>query len=152
MSKLKEIIDLPPTWLLACIAAAWWLSSNAPLYTLNFPYQSVVGWGIIGSGLTLGAYAIFAFWRFKTSVIPRQTPKALISDGPYRMSRNPIYLADLIVLAGCIVLFGAVSAVPLVLVFWLAMQHRFILPEEKVLHETFGEEFAAYCRAVRRWV
>ncbi len=152
MFKLRDVLDLPPVWLIACIASAWALSIKAPVLKISFPFQNALGWGLIGLGVVLGAYAVFAFWRFKTSVIPRQTPSALISDGPYRLSRNPIYLADLIVLAGCVVLFGAVSGLVTLVVFWAAIQYCFILPEEKVLHETFGAEFAAYRGAVRRWV
>ena len=152
MAKLMELIDLPPAWLVACIAASWVLAENAPIMMLSHSAWTVIGWALVAAGLALGLYAIISFWRFKTSVIPRQTPSALINDGPYRFSRNPIYLADLIILAGCIALFGGLSAVCTLPVFWLVMQHRFILPEEAVLTETFGADYEAYCRSVRRWI
>lgn len=152
MAKLIEFIDLPPVWLVACIAAAWGLAMSAPWVQVSLPYQDVAGWGIIGLGAALMVYAIAAFWRFKTSVIPRQTPSALIDQGPYRISRNPIYLADLMILAGIVVLLGAVSALITVPLFWAAIQHRFILPEEAVLKETFGAEYETYCASVRRWL
>lgn len=152
MAKLMEIVDLPPVWLVACIAAAWALATKVPVFEISFPFQAAASWGLIGLGLLLGAYAIIAFWRFKTSVIPRQTPSALIDQGPYRLSRNPIYLADMIILAGCVLLFGALSAVLVLPVFWAAIQYRFILPEEEVLRATFGTDYTDYCRDVRRWI
>ncbi len=152
MAKLFELIELPPVWLVACIAAAWWLSRELPLLLLAHPFWDLLGWALIAAGLALAFWAMFAFQRFKTSVIPRQIPSALINDGPYKFSRNPIYLADLIILAGCVALFGGLSAVFTLPLFWAAMQYRFILPEEKVLSETFGDVFKAYCRSVRRWI
>ncbi len=152
MSEPIEFIDLPPVWLVACIAAAWGLTINLPILETSLPFQSWVGWGLIGLGAALMVYAIAAFWRFKTSVIPRQTPSALIDQGPYRISRNPIYLADLLILAGIVVLLGALSALVTVPLFWAAIQYRFILPEEAVLKETFGAGYEAYCASVRRWL
>lgn len=152
MSKLLEFIELPPVWLIACIGGAWWLSEEVPLIKLSHALWDVLGWALIAAGLGLGLWAILAFRRFKTSVIPRQTPSALINDGPYRFSRNPIYLADLIILAGCVLLFGGLSALVTVPLFWAAMQYRFILPEESVLSETFGDVYKAYCLSVRRWL
>lgn len=152
MSKLIELIELPPVWLIACIGAAWWLSQEAPLMQFTHPFWDFLGWALIAAGLVLAFWAMLAFRRFKTSVIPRQTPSALINEGPYRFSRNPIYLADLIILAGCVALFGGLSAALTLPLFWAAMQYRFILPEENVLNETFGDVYAAYCRSVRRWL
>ncbi len=152
MSKPIEFIDLPPVWLVACIAAAWVLAMNLPIVDVSLPFQSLVGWGLIGLGAVLMIYAIVAFWRFKTSVVPRQTPSALIDQGPYRISRNPIYLADLLILTGIVVLLGALSGLVTLPLFWTAIQYRFILPEEEVLKETFGADYQSYCRSVRRWV
>ncbi len=152
MSRPIELIDLPPVWLVACIAAAWGLAAYVPVLQVSVPAQSVAGWVLIGAGAALMLYAIAAFWRFKTSVIPRQTPSALIDTGPYRLSRNPIYLADLLVLVGIVLLLGALSAWITVPLFWAAIQYRFILPEEAVLRETFGAPYEAYCRSVRRWL
>ncbi len=152
MAKLRELIDLPPVWLVACIAASWMLADAFPIFVLSHFVWTVIGWALVATGIGLGLYAVVSFWRFKTSVIPRQTPSALINDGPYRFSRNPIYLADLIILAGCVALFGGLSAAITLPVFWWVIERRFIVPEEAVLSETFGAEYEAYCRSVRRWV
>ena len=152
MAKLIELIDLPPVWLVACIAAAWALANHAPVLGVALPFQEVAGWTLIVLGAALMVYSIAAFWRFKTSVIPRQTPSALIDQGPYRISRNPIYLADLLILAGIVLLLGALSALVTVPMFWAAIHYRFILPEETVLKETFGAAYETYCASVRRWL
>ena len=151
-ARFSDFIDLPPVWLAGCILVAWGLAQAAPLITFTSAVWQVVGWGLIAAGLLLAVWAMVAFRRFKTSVIPRQTPSALIDEAPYSFSRNPIYLADLIILAGCVALFGAVSAVVTLQLFWAAMQHRFILPEEEVMRQTFGARYDDYCQGVRRWV
>ncbi|MEM1201332.1 MAG: isoprenylcysteine carboxylmethyltransferase family protein [Pseudomonadota bacterium] len=152
MAKLMEFIDLPPVWLVACIAGAWILAENAPIVMLAHPALTVIGWALVAAGIGLGIYAVISFWRFKTSVIPRQTPSALIDDGPFRFSRNPIYLADVIILAGFVVLFGGLSAIITLPLFWWIIERRFILSEEVVLKASFGADYDAYCQAVRRWI
>ena len=140
-------IDLPPVWLLACLVASWLFPVT--LMMLRVPWLAA-GLLIVAVGLTLAAVMEFA--RARTTVIPRQTPTALISSGVFRFSRNPIYLADLLFLAGLSFWFGNVTGLVLVPALAFILQHRFILKEEERLQGEFGEEFESYRARTRRWM
>lgn len=96
--------------------------------------------------------AVWEFVRARTTVIPRRMPSALIRSGVFRFSRNPIYLADLLFLAGFSIWFGNVLGLLMVPVLALILQRRFILPEEERLAAEFGEAFQSYRNSTRRWI
>jgi protein-S-isoprenylcysteine O-methyltransferase Ste14 len=84
-------------------------------------------------------------------MIPHES-SALVTDGLYRFSRNPIYVADALVLVAVALLVANALAL-LVLPLFVAYLDRFqIRPEERALRERFGAQFEAYCREVRRWL
>ncbi|MGB3315670.1 MAG: methyltransferase, partial [Albidovulum sp.] len=88
----------------------------------------------------------------KTSVIPRRDPDTLITNGVFRLSRNPIYLADVIILLGLYIAWDALVALPLIAVFMYVIQSRFILDEEERLSSLFGEPYELYKAQTRRWL
>jgi protein-S-isoprenylcysteine O-methyltransferase Ste14 len=90
--------------------------------------------------------------RARTTIVPRETPAALVTGGIFRFSRNPIYLGDALVLAGVVLWWDVPLAAPLVLLFILVIQTRFILAEEAVLRATFGPAFDAWAARTRRWI
>ena len=79
-----------------------------------------------------------------------QHSETLVADGPFRYSRNPLYLANLPMAAGIGVLAGRSGFIFLVLVNWIFV-YRLILREEEALRQTQGESYAAYCRSVPRF-
>lgn len=85
-------------------------------------------------------------------MIPRQTPSALITTGIFRLSRNPIYLADLLILAGFSLIWGKPLGLVLVPVLAWILFARFIQGEEARLRAMFGAEFEAYAARTRRWL
>ncbi|HMO09130.1 MAG TPA: methyltransferase, partial [Paracoccaceae bacterium] len=91
------------------------------------------------------------FRRARTSIVPRETPAALLTAGPYALGRNPIYLADALILAG-LVLRWDLAALPLVPAFVAVLTRRFIRGEEALCEATFGASWAAYARRTRRWL
>ena len=90
--------------------------------------------------------------KARTTIIPREAPAALITGGIFRFSRNPIYLGDVLILAGVALIFGSVPGLILVPCLAWLLQERFIKGEEARLAEAFGSEFEAYMRATRRWI
>jgi protein-S-isoprenylcysteine O-methyltransferase Ste14 len=91
------------------------------------------------------------FRRHRTTVLPRETPEAMIQTGIYRWSRNPIYLADAMILAGIALRWDAASLL-LVPLFMAMIQVRFINGEEAVMRQRFGATYEAYAVRVRRWL
>ena len=91
------------------------------------------------------------FWR-KTTLNPYGKPQRLLSEGPFRVSRNPLYIGMLIMYVGGGLFWGNVwffLLMPL-LVAWL--QFGIIRHEEQLLRKHFGEDYIEYCRKVRRWL
>jgi protein-S-isoprenylcysteine O-methyltransferase Ste14 len=92
------------------------------------------------------------FRRHKTTIVPHETPARLITSGIFKRTRNPIYLGDALILAGLILRWEAVLALPLIPVFVWVIEKRFIEPEENRMRRTFRADFARYCDKTRRWV
>jgi protein-S-isoprenylcysteine O-methyltransferase Ste14 len=149
LRPILSVLDLPPVWLVAHVAAAWLLSLVSP------PIFGWIGDGLgavlVGLGviLTLGAAAQMTLAR--TTVIPRRDPTALVTSGLFAWSRNPIYLADALILLGATLWLDAVLALPLLAGFVWVIQTRFIRDEEARLTLAFGPEFDLWAARTRRW-
>lgn len=110
------------------------------------------GWAIGLAALALGLSCVTLFLLRHTTVIPHGQPTRLVTDGPFALSRNPMYVALTAAYAALAVLLARpwpLVPLPLALLFL----DRVIIPwEERRLVATFGAAYAAYCRRVRRWV
>jgi protein-S-isoprenylcysteine O-methyltransferase Ste14 len=93
-----------------------------------------------------------AIGRRGTTLNPFGEPTALVTDGPYRFTRNPLYLSLALLLVGAATGLG--SATPFLVVpgFVAAINVGFIRREEAALAAAFGEDFRRYCARVRRWL
>jgi protein-S-isoprenylcysteine O-methyltransferase Ste14 len=148
-SLLREI-DIPPSWLALHIVAAWVVSRVSPPVFLDF--GRVAGLALVGLGALVMGAAVVQMALARTTVIPRRNPSALVTGGLFGWSRNPIYLADAVILTGAILWLDAVLALPLVFSFVWLIQARFIRDEEARLTLAFGAEFDLWAARVRRWL
>ncbi|MDA8746732.1 isoprenylcysteine carboxylmethyltransferase family protein [Litoreibacter sp.] len=148
---MKGFPDLPPIWLVVFLVLNWAIASILPGFPVG-AFTITLSWALIGIGLVLIAWSAFWFWRRKTTIEPHHKPAKLIKEGPFRLSRNPIYLAMSIILLGAI--FGNGQPIGLVLlpIFVLIISMRFVIPEEDMLRDAFGAEGDAYIKATRRWL
>jgi len=109
-----------------------------------------IGLVLLGSVVAVSCVLFFAFVGRGTPA-PFDAPRRLVTRGPYRIVRNPMYLGALLVLGGAALYYESAwlgcYAVALVAVAHLFVRHY----EEPRLARTFGAEYAAYCRRVRRW-
>lgn len=144
-------LDYPPVWLLAFLALAWAQAALVPL-PLAGPWIETAGAAIALAGAALMAAALPAFLTARTTVIPHREPAALITGGIYRLTRNPIYLGDLLILAGLVLRAQAWPSLVLVPLFVLVMNRRFIEPEEARLRAAFGPAYTAWAANTRRWI
>ncbi len=140
-------IDLPPVWTIAALVLAKSLPIDAGLAK-----APTFGGIVLCVAAALIGASLVEFARVKTTVIPHQDPSALITSGIFRLSRNPIYLADLLILAGFSLIWGKFIGLVLVPVLGFVLITRFIAGEEARLHARFGPEYAAYCARTRRWI
>lgn len=150
---MTRFIDIPPVWLALAVACAWAIGRAEPA-GLGFGHVAggLAGGILVGGGLILSALAIWEMRRMRTTVIPHREADRLVTTGIFRRSRNPIYLGDALILAGLILRFDAVLALPLVPLFLWWIERRFVVPEENRLRRRFRTDFARYERATRRWI
>lgn len=142
----------PPVLLVLVIGAAWLLQVLLPLSWpgVGDTASRIAGLGLGLAGVLLFAWAVITLRRARTTVMPTAAATTLVTAGPFRYRRNPIYLADMLILLGIAELtrnIWLVLLTPLfgVLVTWLA-----ILPEERHLEERFGDAYRAYKARTRR--
>jgi protein-S-isoprenylcysteine O-methyltransferase Ste14 len=111
-----------------------------------------IGFGILIVGVGLAAWGIVTFRRARTAVIPHHAASQLVASGPYRFTRNPMYVGLTIVYIGGAVVLN--SAWPLILlpVVLIVLAHFVVVREEQYLNDAFGDEYAAYRSRVRRWL
>jgi len=146
-------LDMPPVWLLGCLVLAWGQAAWYPAgLSFGGAWSEFAGGLLVGGGVVLMALALSEFRRHRTTVIPHETPERLIQTGIFSRTRNPIYLGDALVLAGLILWWDAVLALPLVPIFVWVIEKRFIEPEEDRMRRKFRMDFARYCEKTRRWI
>ena len=146
-------IDVPPVWLAAALALAWAQARYAPM-GLGFGtgVADFLGGVLIGGGLILIVLAAWEMRRAHTTIIPNREADKLVTSGIFKRSRNPIYVGDALILAGCILRWDAVLALVLVPCFVWVIEKRFVIPEENMLRRKFRADFARYMQKTRRWL
>ena len=131
----------PPVVTLVSALLMWGLRGAVPSLVWLVPGRAWLAGVLVGTGMMLGLWAVWSFRRQRTTInphLPQQTV-ALVTEGVYRYTRNPMYLGML-----CFLLAWAL---------YVGYLNRFqIGPEERVLEERFGTRFTSYCATVRRWL
>lgn len=142
--------ESPPTWLLLFVALAWLQAQVVPIWDAG-TLGTWLGSALILAGIGLMAASLRQFRRAGTTVMPRETARAIITSGVYRVSRNPIYLADALILTG-LALHWDLGSLIWVVVFIMVIERRFIAGEEAGLRAGFGAQFDEWAEKVRRWL
>lgn len=145
-------LDIPPSWLLLSLAGVWGLDRLIPGLATGLAWLSRIGDGLVLLGLLSMGLGALELVRNRTTFVPRQVPANFARKGIYRITRNPIYLGDALVLGGAALhwdFWPALVAVPLFAAF---ITRRFILDEEDGLRARFGDEAEAWFGRVRRWI
>jgi protein-S-isoprenylcysteine O-methyltransferase Ste14 len=151
-SKPSWVVRIPtPLWLLGLIGAA--LLIDWPLQLPAIVQQRPVGMVLIVAGLAFSVWARQTFRKQSAEVLPwSETHSALVMSGPFRVSRNPMYLGILVIGVGTALVAGT-WLMWLVPVLLFVLDNFVIIPfEERSMEQTFGDAFRAYCARVRRWV
>lgn len=118
---------------------------------ISYPYNLL---GILG--ITIGVILVIlgkkTFEKFKTPLRPGAKPTALVTTGPFRMSRNPMYLGFVVILLGISVILGSLITFISPVIFFLVIHFGFIPFEEKLMENNFGKEYLDYKKKVRKWI
>lgn len=151
--RIPKAVDLPPIWLAVFAGLAWLQGRYLALgLSLDFAVVRFLSGLLIGGGIILMLLAFAEFRRHRTTVIPHRHASSLIQSGIFSRTRNPIYLGDILILAGIILFLDSVLSLILVPVFAWFLERRFVIPEENRLRRDFKAEWARYERKVRRWI
>ena len=143
---------LPPFYFLLTVGLMIVLDRWAPGGRWLTRPRTLAGALPFGVGLGFMIATMQTFRRHQTTIKPFQVSTTLVTGGPFRVSRNPIYLGMVLMLLGTAVFLGSVTPLFLVALFTLWIQVRFILIEETHLTEQFGDTYRSYQASVRRWV
>lgn len=145
---------IPPLLLLLLFAALMLVATALPPGATRFTAQIPLALGLLAVSCLLLSSALAGFLKARTSVNPRHPGNAsrIVTSGAYRLSRNPMYLGFVLLLAAwAVVLAHPLSAI-MVPLFGACLYHWQILPEERILERKFGEAFLEYKSRVRRWI
>ncbi|MEZ5899753.1 MAG: isoprenylcysteine carboxylmethyltransferase family protein [Hyphomicrobiaceae bacterium] len=144
----------PPVLLVAAIALALALGRWAPLTWpgMDDGPAHFIGLAIGGVGLGLIVSAILTLRGHETTVMPDKMSSVLVTDGPYRFFRNPIYLGEVMAMFGLAELSKNIWFVIAGAAFALAVTVLQILPEERHLEARFGKDYLDYKQRARRWL
>ena len=153
--KPKRRMALPPLLLLAALATMLALHMLLPLLPLPplllFPWRATGAvFGTAGVALVLWAGTIFT--RVGTAIHPLARSSFLVRSGPFRFSRNPIYLGMVLILSGAALALGSAAPWLIIPVFIGVIVRQVIAGEERKLTAEFGAEYLEYCTRVRRWL
>ncbi|WP_299472051.1 isoprenylcysteine carboxylmethyltransferase family protein [uncultured Roseibium sp.] len=144
----------PPLILVVAVVFTFAAASWFPGLTFEFPGQFVLAAILFFLGLVPDILALLTFVRRKTTVNPMapEETSALVTDGIYRISRNPMYLGLLFLLIAASLYFSSFVSILIIPAFIAYLTEFQIKPEEEILREKFGEPYENYLRKVRRWV
>ncbi|MEX2409845.1 MAG: isoprenylcysteine carboxylmethyltransferase family protein [Candidatus Paceibacterota bacterium] len=146
------IVRVPPwVWFLLSMLAGVGLQRFVPL---SFPAQldSLIGWIVVGAGMALLAWSERQFTLQKTSHDHREIASTLITTGPFRFSRNPVYLGLLILLLGLAISLNTLWILFFAPLVMLVMQFHVVPKEEVCLEKLFPDTYPRYRQSVRRWL
>lgn len=123
-----------------------------PLRTVISAPYSYLGAVLMVVGLAVSTWGSMEFRKAKTGLLLRGGGAALVTSGPFRFSRNPMYLGMLLWALGLAVLLGSLSVFLFPILLSLLAELYIIPLEEKAMERMFGQQYAAYKRRVRRWL
>jgi protein-S-isoprenylcysteine O-methyltransferase Ste14 len=143
---------VPPLYFLVALLLMGFFHRVAPwVQILDLPYR-YAGVVLMGLALCLIAWAAFLFLRAGTSIRPFLPSTALVLEGPYKFTRNPMYLGMAGILLGAGVYMGSITPFVVIPAFMALITERFIAPEEAKLEAAFGGQYLEYKKRVRRWL
>jgi protein-S-isoprenylcysteine O-methyltransferase Ste14 len=143
---------IPPVYLLL---------ANVLLLAMHFllPIRQLMEgpWRLVGlvpfvSGVAMVSWTIAKFRVTKTTIMPGEVSDRLMTDGPFRLSRNPIYIGMVLILAGQATVLGSLGPWLIIPLFIWIIRRNIIPVEEAMLSGKFGDEYRRYQDRVRRWV
>lgn len=143
---------MPPTYLLLFLLVAVALRFALPFFAYVTPLTLALGLTFLLLGIALNLAADAALKKSATPISPDATPVAFVTSGVFGLTRNPMYLGMVLIVAAAALLAGVPAGLIAAGAFALLLDRLFILREERNLEAAFGTRYAAYKASVRRWI
>lgn len=144
----------PPLLYLGLILLGWLIDYllAVPRVSLAPGILSILGGGVILTGIAFNLFAIMHFKNQKENPIPWTGSEQMIASGIYRFTRNPMYLGMSLIALGIAMLVGSFAMIVAAIIATVIIDRFVIIPEETYLEARFGEGYSAYKNQVRRWI
>lgn len=143
----------PPAFLLVGVFVGWVLERRVRSLPLHVP-QAIgepLGLALVVAGLAFAYWGVFTFRRAGTAIVPMRKATSIVTDGPYRYTRNPMYTGFAILYLGLTLLMNSVWPLLFLPLCMYALVRFVIRREERYLGQAFPDEYAAYRARVKRW-
>jgi len=150
--ETSGVIAPPPLIYLAGLVTGLLLSAAAPIPFLPRGLVQALGAILIVTAVGVAFWGIREMRRAGTSVDPRDPTTALVTNGPFGFSRNPLYVSLTLCYLGIALAARSLWAIALLVVVLAVMQRGVIDREERYLEQKFGADYTRYKERVRRWI
>ncbi|MDX2367811.1 MAG: isoprenylcysteine carboxylmethyltransferase family protein [Colwellia sp.] len=145
---------IPPVQLVICASLMFGLAYYFPQYhfSLSFSFPLIIF--LIALASIIGSLALYDFHKHKTTFHPHTPEKTstVVDSGIYAYSRNPMYLALVLILLALALYFANITCFAVIPLFIWYITNYQIKPEEDMLNKLFPTDYQAYSKKVRRWL
>jgi len=146
------VIAPPPLIYAGPLAVGLLLNLKFPLRFMPRKVAAILGVTLIGASVALVSQAFQRMRRAGTNVNPTEPATVLVTEGPFKFTRNPLYLSLTLFYAGVATLVNALWAMLLLPIVLFVVNREVIEREERYLERKFGEQYMKYKRRVWRWI
>ena len=143
---------LPLVWLFLMVDLMIALHYLVPILLYRHALLQYAGVAVGAFGMVMMVMSAGAFRKAGTGLVPFDEATALVTDGFFRLTRNPLYLGMVLLMIGLAMILGSLSALAPIPVFAWIIQRNFIRGEERFMEAAFGQQYLDYMNRVRRWL
>ncbi|WP_371420830.1 isoprenylcysteine carboxylmethyltransferase family protein [Tardiphaga sp.] len=147
-----NVIPWPPILLATAIGLAFLAGIIKPMEMVTNAYARACGVIIVFGGLAIDGWAIITMHRARTNILPHRAADRLVTNGPFRLSRNPIYFGNAVLCLGLSVATANLWHVFTAAIMVLAVDYLAIRREERHLEALFGNDWLRYRSGTPRWI
>ncbi|MEO8034758.1 MAG: isoprenylcysteine carboxylmethyltransferase family protein [Acidobacteriota bacterium] len=144
----------PPAIFLACIAAGALAQRFRPWLIAPYSFQRGLVFNAVAvlPALFIAGWAMIELRRHHTTIEPGHTPAHLVTSGPFRFTRNPLYLALLLISLGTALAVNSIWLLLTSVLLFVLLDRLVVVREERTIDEAFGDGYRSYVKRVRRWL
>jgi protein-S-isoprenylcysteine O-methyltransferase Ste14 len=151
-SDSPGVIVFPPALFVGTLLLAFGIHLLYPMHLAGGVWIRIVGAALVVVSGVLSRWASGTMRRAGTNVLPNRPTLSIVTDGPFRCSRNPLYLAGLLLYLGLALVFNSGWPLLLYAPMFSVLNWGVVRREERYLEAKFGDVYLAYKARVRRWL